>query len=1035
MNKSNRTAVSENCRIPLSQAPHHYPGSKTPKMGISTQKHAGNKGRIKLTLFANNNQLLKSTNKQERGIPVPGSNLKRGQAPWIGRSAIKPPSKMQSKFCNSPNGPGGEPRFVGIGGGQLSGKIGFTLSPRGSVNSPVTKLPPLNNNMPQIVASSVNYTTMPGHQGKSTKSTKSTEEAEEIQILKEKLYEIKKKYSEHQRKHGIMILPSLEKGEIAIDPPTYPLTSIMKESSNCNSHPCNSKCSEKKELLRKNENMEKMLTSIPSAISIGLNKQQKVDKNSQFKRPSHPQTRRLSKELGVQGEGPNNAHRTHSTHNAQHENTREAQTPPPVGMSHGLGHSQQLVIQGSKGKYVRKSNYKEIRLASKLRVINYHSRDKGIQWTTTQGPLDRELGVLASRTLPPHMLLPFHSPPNVSSKGGHPHREQSPTHSALTVLDSPRRNPSVVNMSGETPNFESILFGQYENQPLKGDEGANPTPKRIRDTSLRERIIRTTDNLKMPWRNSPISTDTKAQDEDIKDIIKDNRDNKDINKENRDKENKDKDKDNIPKENKSIGNKYGSYSPKVSENTNTQSPHISPYKLKASNVSMTSNSSQNADIQCILEVHDLKENVGEGDNLEDEEAVEDLFGESDDEFAHNLKEDVDDHTLLTGGVSRVEETMMEESGMSVLVPNRPRENSMNSMNTSQTHKVKSRKGSNIESRSHLNPRSPQPIINKKFSQKLINPSPSKKRIALVVDPNARKKPISKKCCSSLNPKNLEEQEEEFFESGCLHNPQFIYEQKGGAKLLKMFKSASGELLSLAMDIMESFLEEYGSYTDYLEGDGGEILSKEETERIFKKYIDNLDLSSHITLSFTSGAVCPTSITHDFKTGNSQINIGLPIEYRRNRIMGVLNHEIGTHFLRRFNDSFQPWASARKKYEMRPYIVTEEGLAALNQIYTNVHIYIYIYNIRLWIRNESHFYLKQHLITTLSVKLLRCPLLNYSKTWVDILMTKRIGTSITNKYSYRWRLCVRVKRGLKDTSLPGGLYKDKVYIYIYMLLIT
>ena len=28
---------------------------------------------------------------------------------------------------------------------------------------------------------------------------------------------------------------------------------------------------------------------------------------------------------------------------------------------------------------------------------------------------------------------------------------------------------------------------------------------------------------------------------------------------------------------------------------------------------------------------------------------------------------------------------------------------------------------------------------------------------------------------------------------------------------------------------------------------------------------------------------------------------------------------------------------------------------------------------------------------------------------------------------RWRYCLRVKRGFTDTSQPGGLYKDQVYL--------
>ena len=46
---------------------------------------------------------------------------------------------------------------------------------------------------------------------------------------------------------------------------------------------------------------------------------------------------------------------------------------------------------------------------------------------------------------------------------------------------------------------------------------------------------------------------------------------------------------------------------------------------------------------------------------------------------------------------------------------------------------------------------------------------------------------------------------------------------------------------------------------------------------------------------------------------------------------MLNHEIGTHFLRKFNDRTQKWFKDRKKYNMNPYLQTEEGLAALNQL--------------------------------------------------------------------------------------------------------
>lgn len=50
-------------------------------------------------------------------------------------------------------------------------------------------------------------------------------------------------------------------------------------------------------------------------------------------------------------------------------------------------------------------------------------------------------------------------------------------------------------------------------------------------------------------------------------------------------------------------------------------------------------------------------------------------------------------------------------------------------------------------------------------------------------------------------------------------------------------------------------------------------------------------------------------------------ISLPIRYRQNTIEGVLNHEIGTHFIRKYNDRLQKWHKDRKKYNLSPYLTT------------------------------------------------------------------------------------------------------------------
>jgi hypothetical protein len=87
----------------------------------------------------------------------------------------------------------------------------------------------------------------------------------------------------------------------------------------------------------------------------------------------------------------------------------------------------------------------------------------------------------------------------------------------------------------------------------------------------------------------------------------------------------------------------------------------------------------------------------------------------------------------------------------------------------------------------------------------------------------------------------------------------------------------------------------------------------------------------ITYKFTHKTISPTTIVHK-PNGRAEIVVGLPLQYRREYIICLLNHEIGTHFLRKFNDRQQIWFEKRKKYKLKKYISTEEGLATLNMLY-------------------------------------------------------------------------------------------------------
>ena len=91
----------------------------------------------------------------------------------------------------------------------------------------------------------------------------------------------------------------------------------------------------------------------------------------------------------------------------------------------------------------------------------------------------------------------------------------------------------------------------------------------------------------------------------------------------------------------------------------------------------------------------------------------------------------------------------------------------------------------------------------------------------------------------------------------------------------------------------------------------------------------------MSYEFVENTIAPTSVIHNNSDGMSRVMISLPIRYRTNTIEGVLNHEIGTHFIRKYNDRLQKWHKDRKKYSLSAYLTTEEGLASLNQLISHV----------------------------------------------------------------------------------------------------
>jgi hypothetical protein len=272
-------------------------------------------------------------------------------------------------------------------------------------------------------------------------------------------------------------------------------------------------------------------------------------------------------------------------------------------------------------------------------------------------------------------------------------------------------------------------------------------------------------------------------------------------------------------------------------------------------------------------------------------------------------------------------------------------------------------------------------------------------------------PIIRKKNNSLNiskvaPTNILDQQDYFFKNNCSVNPVFTYAKGNSQSEYTSKFKVSSKYLNEAIYILNTCLTEFRTETNYLETNGGKLLNKEETINSFNGYMQDLGLQNMMSIVFSSEAVAPTAINFNPKTQKCVATVALPIIYREHRIKGVLNHEIGTHLLRSLNDRRQVWTNKRSKWGLRPYVETEEGLATLH---TNVET-AFNPSSKPYLWNAALHYYASYKASQLS--------------FVDLFqdLEKYIDSPVR-----RFKEALRVKRGLSDTSKPGGCCKDQVYL--------
>ncbi|XP_052808809.1 microtubule-associated tyrosine carboxypeptidase-like isoform X2 [Mya arenaria] len=271
--------------------------------------------------------------------------------------------------------------------------------------------------------------------------------------------------------------------------------------------------------------------------------------------------------------------------------------------------------------------------------------------------------------------------------------------------------------------------------------------------------------------------------------------------------------------------------------------------------------------------------------------------------------------------------------------------------------------------------------------------------------------------SAICPTNVEEQKQKFLEFG--KTPEFQH-RGTETELEEIYSKPRSEirfdLLGEALHILKTVKEKYGDAENYYSEMYGEKISKDEATDIIVDYLKENRIDGQMTVIWCSDLPCsgrmmwqgphvkykrPEARKYSMWIKDSKDNNFL----RLHGIRCLSDHEIGTHFFRSYNDGLQPWFADRTRFGLRglsclDQLRSEEGLAAINTILNAKVRYLWGPALLYYIACKA---------TEMTFKQL----------------FEHLSIYVANP-EWRWRHCVRVKRGLLNPNDIGGYGKDQCY---------
>jgi hypothetical protein len=245
--------------------------------------------------------------------------------------------------------------------------------------------------------------------------------------------------------------------------------------------------------------------------------------------------------------------------------------------------------------------------------------------------------------------------------------------------------------------------------------------------------------------------------------------------------------------------------------------------------------------------------------------------------------------------------------------------------------------------------------------------------------------------SQLVPSNYLVEKEKFFHDHD-YNPQFEYAQPIDSSFLVHYGTPEAVLLQKSRQLIESNIE-YRKEQIARRSDAMQY-SQAEVHRLTQNYLAKLGIAERYEIVWSKAAITRCTIA------KNHITFRIGADFSPETLQGILDHELGTHALRRINDEKQPWHDHRKKFELSNHLITEEGLATVHKYLSKPRSLLYgaaLKYVAVGIAQKHSF----------------------AQTWKQLQIFYESEEKL-------WNTVFRAKRGLSDASKPGGYTKDIVY---------